>query len=178
MDMTGRAFGQRTVATHLENAINTAIGQVIQDPNQLDFFAKQYDAVIVPGKRPYAMFPVPVIQFKDIAKGVRRIYAKDSNALVFVPIPGFGHQLFSQVGLDQIDDSIGYEVKTDRVMLFNLRYPIENIVMELVKPFSHWSDDEEYPIPAGTANFITQMAVDSLTGKDSYDNIHKARKSQ
>lgn len=172
----GVDFQLRTIALHIENAINTVLGQLFaRDPQQWDMFSKSYTADVVPGTRPYALLPESIIQTPDLAKGVRRIYANGSDDLVFVPIPASGHQLFHEVGLDQIDDSVGYEVKADRVRFFNMRYPITSVTMDLVIPFSKWSDSDDFPIPSSTANIITDMAVATVMGKEYEPNIYKKK---
>lgn len=174
----GLRFRDRTIAKHIEIAINTVLGQIfLKDPNQWDMFAKAYEVEVVHANKPYALLPEQIIQTPDLAKGVRRIYAgsqeKGSDALMFVPMPGFGHQLFSEVGLDQVDDTCGYEVRADRVRFFNLRYPIKTITMELVIPFSKWGDEDFFPIAIGTASMITDMAVKTLMGMPGDAEIYK-----
>lgn len=174
---TGAKFSDRTIALHIEMAINTVLGQIFrQDPSQIDFFTKQYTATIVAGDRPYALLPARIIQMPDLANGVRRIYPAGSNSLMFVPMPSMGHSVFSEAGLDNLDDSCGYEVKTDRVMLWNLRYPVTNIIMELVIPFSDWEDEDDFPIPMGTADQITQVAIGTFSGEKVEPNIYKKSK--
>ena len=173
----GLRYRDRTIALHIENAINTALGQIFnKDPNQWDMFSKPFEADVVSGIRPYALLPERIIQTPDLAKGVRRIYAMGSDELVFVPIPSFGHQLFAEVGLDQVDDSVGYEVKSDRVRFFNLRFPIKTVLMDLVIPFSRWGVSDDFPIPSGTANMITDMAVKTLMAMPGDDMIYKNNK--
>ena len=170
----GLRYRDRTIALHIEQAINTVLGQVFnKDPNQWDMFAKPYEADIVTGIRPYALLPKRIIQTPDLAKGVRRVYAIGSDVLVFVPMPGFGHQLFRTVELDKVDDAIGYEVKADRIRFYNLREPIARVMMDLVIPFSEWSDTDDFPIAMGTANMITDMAVKTLMGMPGDKNIYK-----
>lgn len=175
--IVGAGFGDRTIALHIEMAQNTVLGQIfLRDPAQLDFFTKQYNATVVSGDRPYALLPARIIQTSDLANGVRRIYPVGSNAIMFIPMPSMGHSVFSEVGLDNLDDSCGYEVKTDRVMFWNLRYPVENIIMELVVPFTDWDDEDDFPIPAGTADQITQLAASMFAGKPAETNIYKKQK--
>lgn len=170
----GLRYRDRTIAIHIEQAINTVLGQVFnKDPTQWDLFAKPYEADIVTGIRPYALLPERIIQTPDLAKGVRRVYAIGSDDLVFVPMPGFGHQLFREVGLDQVDDAIGYEVKFDRIKFFNLRQPITKVIMDLVIPFGKWTDTDDFPIPMGTANMVTDLAVKTLQGMPGDKNIYK-----
>jgi hypothetical protein len=177
-DATKTKFSDRTIAIHIEMAQNTVLGQIFRaDPAQVDFFAKPYPAAVVHGDRPYALLPKRIIQNVDFANGVRRIYPVGDNSLTFVPMPAFGHALFSEVGLDQVDDSCGYEVKTDRVMFWNLRYPVENVIMELVIPFSDWDDEDDFPIPIGTADQITQLAISTFKGQQAETNIYKKPKS-
>jgi hypothetical protein len=173
-DATGTKFQDRTIALHIEMAQNTVLGQIFRsDPGQLDFFTRQYEADVVPGDRPYALLPKRIIQNVDLANGVRRIYPVGSNAIMFIPMPSFGHSVFSEVGLDNVDDSCGYEVKTDRVMFWNLRYPITRVLMELVVPFSDWDDTDDFPIPIGTADQITQLAISTFKGQSKETNIYK-----
>ena len=177
----GLRYRDRTIALHIEQAINTVLGQVFnKDPNQWDLFSKSYEADVVGTTNPYSLLPEAIIQTPDLAKGVRRIYAgsltESSTQFVFVPIPAFGHQLFSEVGLDNIDDSIGYEVRHDRVKYFNMQYPITKVTMDLVIPFSKWSDSDDFPIPSGTAGMITDMAVKTLMAMPGDNEIYKNNK--
>lgn len=174
--IVGMRYGDRTVTLHIEQAINTVLGQVFnRDPNQWDMFAKSYEATIVTGTRPYALLPEAIIQTPDLAKGVRRVYASGSDKLMFMPMPGFGHQLFQEVNLDKVDDAIGYEVKADRIKFYNLRAPITTVTMDLVIPFSKWEDSDDFPIPMGTANMIVDMAAATLSGKEGDKNIYKRK---
>jgi len=179
----GLRFRDRTIALHIENAINTVLGQIFnKEPFQWDQFSKRYEANIVGGNRPYALLPERTIQTPDLAKGVRHIYPgsqdKGSDKLIFVPIPSFGHQLFAEVQLDQVDDTCGYDVKHDRVWFYNLRYPIKTVTMDLVIPFSRWTDDDDFPIPSATANLITDMAVKTLLAMPGDTEIYKQAKQQ
>lgn len=177
----GLRFRDRTIAIHIETAINTVLGQVFnKEPFQWDQFSKPFEADVVGGHKPYALIPEQIIQTPDLAKGVRRIYAGDqengSDRLVFVPIPSFGRQLFQEVKLDQVDDTCGYDVRFDRVLFYNLRFPIKRVTMDLVIPFSRWSDDDDFPIPSATANLITDMAVKTLMGMPGDAEIYKKAK--
>lgn len=170
----GLRYRDRTIALHIEQAINTVLGQIFnKDPQQWDLFAKPYEADIVSGVRPYALLPEQIIQVPDVANGVRRIYPAGGGDLVFMPMPAHGHQLFREVGLDQVDDTIGYDVRADRVWFFNLRAPIVNITMDLVIPFGRWAFTDDFPIPMGTANTITDIAVKTLQSMPGDRNIYK-----
>ena len=174
---TGIKYQDRTIAMNIEQAQNTVLGQVfLKDPSQWDLFARPYEATVVHGTWPYALLPQRIIQIGTKANGVRRIYPAGSGDLVFMPMPAGGHQLYREVGLDQTDTTIGFDVRHDRVWFYNMRSPIVNILMDLVVPFSRWDDDWDYPVPIGTAEVITDMAVARTLGVSMEKNIYKKAK--
>ena len=177
-DMTGNKFHDRTVAVHIEDAFNTVVGQLFKgDPNQWDLYCQSFTVDVDNVKpRPYALLPKRIIQTPDVANGVRRIFSTDDDNLDYVPMPYNGFQFYGILQLDDVDDSVGYAVRTDRVEFFNLPSIIKQVRMELVLPWSEWDDSQDIPLPSGVANLIIQQAVATLSNQPVETNIYKPKK--
>ena len=176
-DMTGNKFRDRTVAVHIEDAFNTVVGQLFKnDPSQWDLYCQSFTVDVNNVKpRPYAMLPARIIQTPDIANGVRRIFSTDDDNLDYIPMPYNGFQFYGILQLDDVDDSVGYAVRSDRVEFFNLPSIINQVRMELVLPWSEWDDTQDIPLPSGVANLIIAQAVQTLTGIQPDTNIYNKK---
>ncbi|MFA5715607.1 MAG: hypothetical protein WC998_07700 [Candidatus Paceibacterota bacterium] len=173
----GIEFMDRTVGAYFDQAFNTVTGQLFRsNPNQYSFYAKSYEVDVVQSKpRSYALFPVSVIQTTDTANGVRQIFTTGDDDLNFVPIPGIGFQIYKKLAVGRVSKIIGYLVKTDRVeFMWNMPTNITKVRMELVRPFSAYDDEEEFPLPDGSADIIIQMVLQMMNAKvDVKTNIYK-----
>jgi len=170
-DAVGEKFALRTVALHIENAYNTIVGQVfVQNPNQLDFYAKPYEADVVDN---YALFPVPVIQNADNAKGCRSIHDL-KNTMRFYAIPVYA--LDSSSDVTRLPDFVFYAVRSDRAEFLNLPKMVKKVLMSLVVPFSEWGDKEDLPIPSGVADNIVALAIQTLNAETQvHSNAYKTK---
>jgi len=177
-DATGRKFGDRTVSLHTETAFDTVVGQLFaRDPNQWDIYCQPFTVDVANVKpRPYAILPKRIIQTPDVANGVRRIFSTNDDGLDYIPMPYNGFQFYGELKLDDVDDSVGYAVRADRVEFFNMPAITKQVRMELVLPWSEWDDAQDIPLPSGVANMIIQQAVATLSNQPVETNIYKPRK--
>ena len=172
----GMDFGNRTVAMYIDQSFNTVAGQLFkQNPNQYDFYAKTYIIPITHAHpHSYAILPVPVIQTTDNANGVRQIYPMCEDELAFAPMPKSGHQIYNKLTVGKVCKVVGYNLKTDRIeFLKNLPDDIKEVKAELVRPFSAYDDEEEVPLPDGSADLIIQMVMQMMNKQDVKTNIYK-----
>lgn len=172
-DAVGEKFALRTVALHIENAYNTIVGQVfVQNANQLDFYAKPYEAEVHHGKQTYAKVPVAIIQNADNAKGVRAVYTEEMDTR-FTAAPTFV--------IDSSCDStmigyVFYAVKHDRVLFKNLPKEVKKVVMDLVIPFHLWDDADDIPIPGGVADNIIALSIQTWNADTAaHTNAYKTK---
>ena len=182
-DKTKNQFRDRTIALELEIAFNTIVGQLfLKDPYQYDFYVRWFDDVDVVQadpcldekgngvRRSYSVLPCATIQTPDLANGVRYILANKSNnisdpseELRFYPIPAYGVQTYTDLGLDNIDpNTVGYVVYTNRVEYWNLPTLIEKVRMGVVPSFMAWDNDTEIPLPSGVSAQIITMVLESV----------------
>lgn len=172
----GIDFMNRTVAAHFDMAFNTVVGQLFkQNPNQHNYYAKEYTINIThSAPRAYAMLPVAIIQTPDNAQGVRAVYAPKEDGLNFVPMPASGFQIYGKLAVGRTGKVVGYFPKPDRIEFMpNLPHDLESVRAELVRPFSAYEEDEQVPLPDGSADIIIQMVLQTMRGEDVKTNIYK-----
>jgi len=177
-DATENQFKERTIAVKIGAVIEQLLGQLFSaHPDQLNFWTQDF---IVPvtrsGKSSYALFPKRVIHFSDLKKGCRSINTEGDNSVQFVPVSLLGRKIYPTINTG--DTSIGFEVKTDRVIFDNLPDEIKNVVLSLVIPFDQYLLTDDIPAPSGVNETIIQMTVQALTGKEVPINIHKSTPAQ
>ena len=177
-DMTGNKYHDRTVSVHLEQAFLTVAGQLFKsDPSSWDLYVKSYTLPVTQSKpRPYITLPVRTIETSDTANGVRRIFYTEDDDLSFVPIPANGAQFYSLLNLDDIDDSIGYLVKSQIVEFWNMPSIVKEVRVEIVPAWDEYADTDDIPLPSGVANLIIQQAVATLSSQPVETNIYKPKK--
>jgi len=165
----------RTIALHIENAFIQVSREIFgKNLHKLDRYAKPYTVSIT--KDPdtgqyYSILPVPVMQTIDVGDGVRRIRKlKGPDSVEFVPLRGIDPALLSNLEVGQIDSSIGYIIKKDRVEYYNHLNDITQVRMDLVTTFSNYDDDDDFPLPMGASDQIIALAVASYNGKLEMSN--------
>lgn len=176
-DAAGMRFGDRTVMHHVGLAFEQVIGQLFkQNPNQLDFFTKDYTVPVVHvSPRPYSLLPERIIQFSDTSAGVRRILYTDDDNIDFVPVPAYYFQLEDNLDVGCVDTSVGYYVRINKVEYSNsMPRVIKDVRMELVIPFSQYADNDDLPLPAGASENILAMALSTLRKETPETNVHKS----
>ena len=178
-DKIGIQFMSRTIALELENAINQVCGQIwMRDPSQYDLLAKEYIATIDrSGVRPIAKYPVPILQIADAPNGLRYIYSEKEDNRRYEPILAQSLSTYHKLGMSEFTEAIAYVPYTESCEFWNLPISVESVRMYIVRPFSAFEDSEEYPLPAGAAETIVQMAIDSLKGDKIQPNIYKTAKA-
>ena len=174
-DAVGEQFSLRTVALHIENAYLTIVGQVfVQNPNQLDFYAKPFEATVTRNKsKTFAIIPVQIIQSPDNAKGVRSVTDLEGTTRFYaVPI----YALRSNCDAAKLYGYTWYGVRANSVEFLNLPKEVDKVIMECVVPFSAWEDAEDLPIPSAVADNIIALAIQTLKGETTvHSNAYKTK---
>lgn len=171
----GIQFMSRVIASYIDDSFNTVVGQLFKsNPNQYDFYCKTYILDVKHEKpHPYAMLPVKIIQTPDNANGVRRIFSLEEDDLNFVPIPDFWFQMNKKLIAGRVSKQIGYSVKPNMVEFEKLPSEVEQVRAELVRPFSAYDNDEEVPLPDGSADLIVQRVLAMMNKEPVKENIYK-----
>jgi hypothetical protein len=138
--------------------ISMALGDIYfnifkQEPAFINDYLKRYSVtpVIHDSNLAIATLPVATMQFPLIGDAVR-IYSQTETDLVFVPIRMGEHELTGEV--NEIDDSISFEVKNKEVFIYGLTRAIP-LIIEAIPSFETLEDTEEFKLPAGQqANLI------------------------
>jgi hypothetical protein len=171
----GIEFHSRTIAAYIDQAFNQVVGQLFrQNPNQYDFYAKSYTIDVVQQcPTSYALLPVAIIQTPDNAQGIRQVYSTGENNLDFVPVPKFWFQLGKKLIAGKVMKQIGYFPKTDRIEFMNIPTAVTQVRAELVRPFTAYDDDEQVPLPDGSADMIIQMVFQMMNKEQVKTNIYK-----
>ena len=160
-------LGDRTLA----QAIDVAWTQILRDifqkaPSNLDFYVKRFDNVAISQnqttKEYYAMLPAPIIQSIGISDGVRRVLRTVGREIDFVPVTSAMMDVFSDLDVYHVMDSIPYEVRKDKIVFLS-NPEMDSVNMDLVIPFTEWEDDDIFPLPAGEALGIVGMVVEVMS---------------
>lgn len=155
----------------LAQAIDVAWTQILRDifqkaPSNLDFYAKRFDDEPVlqnpTTKEYYVTLPAPIIQSINISDGVRRVLRTVGRDVDFVPITGVMMDVFSDLDVYHVMDSIPYEVRKDKIVFLS-NPEMDFVKMDLVIPFTAWNDTDEFPLPAGEALGIVGMVVEVMS---------------
>jgi len=179
-DKIGTQTGDRTIALELENAINQVLGQLFaRDLSQWNAYAKPFIADIVrTDVRPFALHPVRVIQTPEVNNGIVAIYSEKEDDRKYESMPMNGLMTYEKLGLGNLTDTVGFVVYAEKVEFWNLPPSVEKVREFIVRPFSEWDDNEDFPLPAGAAETVIQMAIDSIKGNQIENNIYKSKKAQ
>jgi hypothetical protein len=178
-DAAGLKYSDRTVMHHIGIAFEQVIGQIFrQNPGQLDFFTKDYTVPVVHvPPRPYSTLPERIIQFSDTSAGVRRILYLDNDDIDFVPVPAYYFQLEDNLDVGSMDSSVGYYVRSSKIEYSkSMPLAVKEVRMELVIPFSQYSDNEDFPFPAGAGENVIAMALSTLKSEVPETNVNKPAK--
>lgn len=132
-----------------------------KDPSNLDLYAKRYDNIaIVDG---VAEIPVPTVQFKDSANGVRQVWVPEHKDVKFVPEKQGQMGMYDLLEVGELDSSVGYAPTADKVYFDdNLPPAITTVSMNIVVMPSALDDDDEFILPAG---FDQQAMIAGFLGK-------------
>jgi hypothetical protein len=172
----GWRWDTRTAGLHVDLAWVNITGQLFAgDLSNLDLYAKPYTVDVVRvSPRPYSMLPVSILQTIDPANGVRHVYPLCEDGTFYVPIRGIDFNLLPDSDAAKTDNACGYYVKTDRVEYFQIGEDVTQLRMEIVPQFSDYDNDDDIPIPAGSAETFFALIVQSMEGKlETKDNIFK-----
>ena len=175
---TDNQFQERTIAVTIGAIFEQLLGQLYASrPEQLDFWTSNFKVTVSrSGKYSYALFPKRIIQFTDLKKGCRSINTEGDTSVQFVPVSLLGRKIYPTINTG--DKSVGFEVKTDRVIFDNLPDEINELVLSLVIPFDEYNFSDDIPAPSGVNETIIQMSIQALTGKEVPINIHKSQPAQ
>ena len=163
-----------TVAFDLSLAWEQALGEITKrNKAVLDFYCVEYDDVAVQKNvrtgEYYSMLPVPIIEGMNISHGVRRInYLKD-RSLSFVPGTGLNIDLMRDLDAFHVMDDILFMVKKDRIVYYNMPSGISSVKMDLVPPFNAMDEDDEFPLPIGSSQYIVEMVAAFFKGTPYVD---------
>lgn len=162
------------VALDLNLAWEQALGEITKrNKSVLDFYCVEFeDVAVVKNPRTgeyYSMLPSPIIEGMNISHGVRRInYLKD-RSLSFVPGTGLNIDIMRDLDAFHVMDSILFMVKKDRVIYYNMETGISSVKMDLVIPFNEMDEDDEFPLPVGSSQYIVEMVAEFFKGTPYVD---------
>jgi hypothetical protein len=179
-DGSGNQFRERTIALHAEMVWETYIGQLFgQNPEQLNFYTKSFVVPVVPkddeNSIAYSILPKRIVQVRDAKKGVREITYTKNPGLKFVPVTLLQRKIYPEMEVGAVDDTVGYEVMTNKVLYDNIDPAIKEVQMRLCLPFSQWDINDDLPLPEGIAALIIQETISSMKGEGVQPNMYKAK---
>lgn len=170
-DLAGVEFGDRTVIRHLNNAFITIAGQLFrQDPTQYQYYSKP---ITLDVEDRVALIPIALIQTPSNGKGIPAM-TDMAGTTDFYPVPYSA--LNARVDANDMSIAVFYSV-TGNVVRFNRSLPMGEIQVKatVIPELQGYEDEEFINLPAGAANMIIDMAVASVKGDPSYQNIHKSK---
>ena len=181
-DATGNLFKDRTIGLHVEKIWDQYTGQIfLQNPNEHNFYTKSYPKVpVVPVSHSntiaYSIFPERIVQINDTRKGCREITLSRSPDLKFVPITMLGRKIYPKLEVGYLDQTIGFEVLTDRVLYDKMPSSVTEVSMRLCIPFSRFQMFDDIPLPAGISSLIIDAAISSMKGESiPMNQYHKPK---
>jgi len=162
--------GEKYVRNDIIHAIDKMYNQILCDiasGDEFDFVTKAYYDVDVTldatTERYSSDLPAPILQVQGLTDGVRNINTVKGTEFSFFPITEDEWELYRGTLADTINTKIGYMVKRNEVWYYNFNTTISKVRMELVVPFSEFSNTDEVPLPAGKDQTLVQGVIDLLT---------------
>ena len=131
-----------------------------QEPAFINDYLRRYSIipVIHDSNLAIATLPVSTMQFPLIGDAVR-IYSQTETDLTFVPIRMGEHELTGEV--NEIDDTISFEVKGKEVFIYGLQRAIP-LIIEAIPAFETLLDTDEFKLPAGQQANLIQTVKELL----------------
>ena len=158
IDKTTR-YHDKLVEAYITMATNTIMEQIFaKDIGNFDLYARTYTNVAITEDvntgEFYSLYPAPIVQTIDVAKGVRSISTMRGWGLQFAPVAGDTLKLFEGLDIVRITDVVGYRLNRDRITYMGRPVDedlntITTVKMSLVVPFTEYDDDENFHIPGG-----------------------------
>lgn len=165
-------LGDRTVAIYIGMALEQVFKDIFaKSANKINFYTRTYPDVAVQKtstKEYYSTLPEQIIQDLDAEEGVRKIWLEDRTQLDFVPLD-IDMDILEGTDVGKIMPVVGYQVKTDRVIYYNMLEDVDKVNMDLVVPFDKWDDKDEVSLPQGTHAQIIGVTIELLQGTPYID---------
>jgi hypothetical protein len=182
------------VKTHLNNMFNQIIyatwlnGKKFSDFSQLDSWSKTYRCAVVDqsGSNAYALLPFAPVQLPD-GMGIRQICDSDDNSTVFAPIEATANVVFSELEVDDVDDTPTFRLEQNNLstvagrqshLLRLERLPIApaslitNIDTLLIVPMDQMDDYDDVVIPGMQDDTIVRQVIDLMSKKPNPDTAN------
>lgn len=161
------------IEQYTEMAFNTHFFMIFkQDLSNYDRFCKTYKNIAVEYDSAtdeyYCTLPIRVPQLPDVQEGVRRINPMKSISRKFIPLKKDSWEGWSELEAGKVDTSIGYCLDTTRVLWEN-NPGVDDVKMDIVRPFSEYEDTEDIPIPAGADVQIVDIVRKLMATTPNHD---------
>lgn len=172
IDLVGVRFPQynsnpKYVAAQLERTFNFILYYAFRSNlSNFDMYTREYEATIQQDSRGtwYSNIPVKLVQLPDNLEQVRRITATgDKKTILFCGIPKDAWSSFNLLDVSKVSEYTPYTVTNGRVEYFN-EPPVKTVLMDLVRCFTDYADDEQIPCPSGQDQVFEQILESFLNG--------------
>lgn len=158
----------------VEKYIEFAFNQILFDtfrmaPSNMDIYRKTYKNIDVVKDSDtnvyYSMLPAPVAILPERSNGVR-IQSMQGVGTDFVPVEEDSMDVFDGLEVGQVDKTMGYIVRTDRVEYYNFDSTISSVRLRMVVPFSAYDYDDNINIPMGKDEQFIQLVISFLLNQN------------
>jgi hypothetical protein len=158
----------------VEKYIEFAFNQILFDtfkmaPSNMDIYRKTYKNIDVlkdvDTNIYYSMLPAPVAILPERSNGVR-VQSMQGVNTDFVPVEEDSMDVFDGLEVGQVDKTMGYIVRNDRVEYYNFDSSITSVKLKMVVPFSSYGYEEDINIPMGKDEQFIQLVITFLLNQN------------
>ncbi len=181
------------ITKHVEGAYSDLILQVYleakkySDYSILDMFSKRFTLSVtmdIGTTDGSADLPFPIMQLPQNAS-IRDVTYIDDITSGFAPIEIAANTVFSELEVDDIDDTEYYWVEKDpsvnnkyKIYFKNLNDGTTELHIKLVTPLYEFDDFDDVAFPMGKEGMIFDLVVQKLRGKPAEDILNDKKVNQ
>jgi hypothetical protein len=158
----------------VEKYVEFAFNQILFDtfkmaPSNMDIYRKTYKNIAIEKDEDtntyYSMLPAPVAILPERSNGVR-VQSMQGINTDFVPVEEDSMDVFDGLEVGQVDKTMGYIVRSDRVEYYNFDSSISSVKLKMVVPFSSYDYEEDINIPMGKDEQFIQLVITFLLNQN------------
>lgn len=175
------------IAKHIEAAYSELILQTFleakkhSDYSMLDMFSKRFTLSVTMQEGTsygYADLPFPIMQLPKNAS-IREVTYTDDRASAFAPIESTANTIFSELEVNDVDDTELYWVAKDpdsnniyKIYFDKLNDGTIEVYIKLVVPLYEFNDYDDVCFPMGKESAIFDLVIEKLRGKPPEDILN------
>lgn len=181
------------IKKHVEGAYSDLVLQIYleakrySDYSILDMFSKRYTLTVTIEEGTnygYADLPFPIMQLPQNAS-IREVTYTNDRTSAFVPVEITANTIFSELEVNDIDDTEYYWVEKDptkkntyKIYFDNLNDGTTELYIKLVVPLYEFDDFDDVAFPMGKEGMIFDLVVQKLRGKPAEDILNDKKVNQ